>query len=82
MLRVPAVCAGTVIIGDLDPFQACQFRLVLRRVGQPEWVGQSTPSLVTEDGNSTISAAPLVEPLWREGGGGAFALSWARARET
>jgi len=78
--RHHAVCTGTVIIGDLDPFQACQFRLVLRRVGQPDWVGQSTPSLVTEDGNSTISAAPLVVPLWRDGAGSAFALSWGRAR--
>ena len=77
---VAALCTGTVIIGDLDPFQACQFRIVLRRVGQPDWLGQSTPSLVTEDGNSTISAAPVVVPLWREVGGSAFALSWGRAR--
>ena len=49
-------------------------------MGQPDWVGQSTPSLVTEDGNSTITAAPLVVPLWRDGGGSAFALSWGRAR--
>ena len=49
-------------------------------MGKPEWVGQSTPSLVTEDGNSTISAAPVVVPVWRKAGGSAFALSWGRAR--
>ena len=35
---------------------------------------------MTEDGNSTITAAPLVVPLWRDGAGSAFALSWGRAR--
>ena len=70
------------MVGDLDPFQACEFRIVLRHLGQADWIGQSSPRMVTEDGEveSTIDAAPIATPIWREEGGSGFALSWGQSR--
>ena len=43
------VQSGSVIVGDLDPLQAVEFRIALRRPGQPDWVGQETQRMVTEE---------------------------------
>ena len=52
------VQSGSVIVGDLDPLQAVEFRIALRRPGQPDWVGQETQRMVAEDGDSMADAAP------------------------
>ena len=74
------VQSGSVIIGDLDPLQAVEFRIALRRPGQPDWVGQETQRMVTEDGDSMADAAPKVQALWSSLRGSFFGVSWSQSR--
>ena len=74
------VQSGSVIVGDLDPLQAVEFRIALRRPGQPDWVGQETQRMVTEDGDSMADAAPKVQALWSSTRGSSFGVSWSQSR--
>eukprot|EP00965_Chrysotila_dentata_P184626 6094473-Pleurochrysis_carterae.AAC.1 len=73
-----AVQSGTVLLGELDPLQAYEFRVLLHR-DDFSLPGKSTGPVVVEDAaNSSIGSAPQVKTFSRIDGSG-YIVTWSRA---